>query len=209
MKKAASQSIQMILRIIFAICFVPIMATVVTTKDVKQPLRIDLEKHADSTGYSLADLCWPAGGQGNINIVDFRDRSFHSTKMGNIGQASECEGSENTNSSPDGKWQVLQEGEFYVLLDRQTQSKKRLFSRKDAIGIRWSPDSRYFTYVKPGGNGPRIKFWEIGCPDSYRVWIWRVEDGEHDWVCQICKPGRPLVWITRSDLPAAHPKAAQ
>lgn len=199
MRKTTFSLTSWALQVGFATCLALITTAILNAKNAKQPLRIDLAENAKSAGYSLADLCWVTGDQ--ANIVDFSSRSSHSVRIGNIVKPSECaDTEEKTNLSPDGKWSVLQEGEFYVLLDRHTQTSKKLFPSKDAFGVRWSPDSRYFSYVKPGGNGLRPKFWEIGCPDSYRVWVWRIEDGEHDWVYQICKPGRPMVWIMNSDL---------
>jgi len=102
--------------------------------------------------------------------------------------------------SPDGKWIGFDSGKQYTMLNLESSLRKSLFKTKGHSDAIWSPDSLYLTYTEPGGNGPGIFFWRIECPDSYRVWIWRVEDGAHDWVQQICKPPRTFVWIKASDL---------
>jgi len=102
--------------------------------------------------------------------------------------------------SPDGKWVGFDDGKHYVLLNPKTGTRKKLFSAKDATGAEWSPDSRYLTYTKPGGSMGGFLFWGIKCIEPYRVWVWRVEDDAHDWVQQICKPGRSFIWVRNSDL---------
>jgi tricorn protease-like protein len=102
--------------------------------------------------------------------------------------------------SPDGKWLGFDDGKHYMLLDLKTGTRKKLFSTKDSSGPDWSPDSRYLTYTKPGGSMGGFLFWGIKCIEPYRVWVWRVEDDAHDWVQQICKPGRSFIWIKNSDL---------
>ena len=102
--------------------------------------------------------------------------------------------------SPNGKWLAFDEGTRYVLLDLKTGTRKKLFSTKDSSGPNWSPDSRYLTYTKPGGSTGGFLFWGIKCIEPYRVWVWRVEDDTHDWVQQICKPGRSFIWMKNSDL---------
>lgn len=102
--------------------------------------------------------------------------------------------------SPDGKWLGFEDGKHYVLLNPKTGTRRKLFSTKDATGAEWSPDSRYLTYTKPGGSMGGFLFWGIKCIEPYRVWVWRVEDDAHDWVQQICKPGRSFIWIRNSDL---------
>jgi WD40 repeat protein len=102
--------------------------------------------------------------------------------------------------SPDGKWLGFDAGGHYLLLDLQTGNRKRLFSTKYGAGVDWSPDSRYLTYTKLGGSTGGFLFWGIKCIEPYRVWVWRVEDDAHDWVQQICKPGRSFIWVRNSDL---------
>jgi len=102
--------------------------------------------------------------------------------------------------SPDGKWLGFDDGKHYVLLDLQTGNRKRLFSTKYGAGVDWSPDSRYLTYTELGGSKGGFLFWGIKCIEPYRVWVWRVEDDAHDWVQEICKPGRGFTWVKNSDL---------
>jgi Tol biopolymer transport system component len=102
--------------------------------------------------------------------------------------------------SPDGRWVGFDDGKHYVLFDPETKARKKLFSTKDSSGPDWSPDSRYLTYTKPGGSMGGFLFWGIKCIEPYRVWVWRVEDDAHDWVLQICKPGRGFDWVQNSDL---------
>ena len=101
--------------------------------------------------------------------------------------------------SPDGKWLGFDDGKHFVLLNPTTGNRRRLFSTKDLAGPVWSPDSRYLTYTKTGGNSGGFLLWGIKCVEPYRVWVWRVEDNEHDWVQQICKPGRAFMWIKDSE----------
>jgi len=102
--------------------------------------------------------------------------------------------------SPDGKWISFDSGGDFTILNLESGSRRALFKTKGRTDSTWSPDSRYLTYTEPGGNGVGIFFWRISCPDSYRVWVWRLEDGAHDWVQQICKPPRTFVWVKTSDL---------
>jgi len=102
--------------------------------------------------------------------------------------------------SPDGKWLGFDDGNRYTLLDLKTGTRRKLFSTKNSAGPDWSPDSRYLTYTKPGGSMGGFLFWGIKCIEPYRVWVWRVEDNAHDWVQQICKPGRGFMWVRNSDL---------
>jgi tricorn protease-like protein len=102
--------------------------------------------------------------------------------------------------SPDGKLVGFDYGRHYVLLDLQTGNRKKLFSTNYGADVNWSPDSRYLTYTNPGGSTGGFLFWGIKCIEPYRVWVWRVEDGAHDWVKQICKPGRTLFWVKDSEL---------
>ena len=102
--------------------------------------------------------------------------------------------------SPDGQWLGFDDGKHYVLLNQKMGSRKKLFSTKDSAGPGWSPDSQYLTYTKPGGSTGGFLFWGIKCIEPYRVWVWRVEDDEHDWVQQICKPRRAFTWIKDSEL---------
>jgi len=101
-------------------------------------------------------------------------------------------------SSPNGKWLGFDDGKRYTLFDLETGERKKLF--KYSRGVYWSPDSRYLTYTAPGGRMGGFLFWGIECIEPYRAWVWRVEDGEHDWVKQICKPGRTLMWVDDSAL---------
>jgi len=48
-------------------------------------------------------------------------------------------------------------------------------------------------------------FWGIKCIEPYRVWVWRVEDDAHDWVQEICKPGRGFTWVKNSELVSQQP----
>jgi WD40-like Beta Propeller Repeat len=102
--------------------------------------------------------------------------------------------------SPDGKWLGFDDGKHYILLDLKTGTRKKLFTTKDSSGPDWSPDSRYLTYTRPGGSTGGFLVWGIKCIEPYRVWVWRVEDDAHDWVQQICKPGRSFIWVRNSDL---------
>ncbi len=107
--------------------------------------------------------------------------------------------------SPDGKWIGFSDGKHYVLLDPKTGTRANLFSTEDTTLVQWSPDARYLTYSKPGGSPGKgslggLLFWRIQCPEPWRVWVWRVEDGDHDWAMQICKPGRSFVWLKNSEL---------
>ena len=102
--------------------------------------------------------------------------------------------------SPDGNWLGFDDGKHYVLLNQTTGRRKTLFSTKNSAGPDWSPDSRYLTYTKSGGSTGGFLFWGIKCIEPYRVWVWRVDDDEHDWVQQICKPGRAFTWIKDSEL---------
>jgi hypothetical protein len=107
--------------------------------------------------------------------------------------------------SPDGKWLGFDDGKHYVLLDQTTGIRRKLFNTKDSAGPDWSADSRYLTYTKPGGSIGGFLFWGIKCIEPYRVWVWRVEDDAHDWVQEICKPGRGFTWVKNSDLLLEQP----
>lgn len=100
--------------------------------------------------------------------------------------------------SPNGKWLGFDDGKRYALLDLETGMRRKLF--KYSSGVYWSPDSRYLTYTAPGGSMGGFLFWGIQCIEPYHVWVWRVEDGAHDWVQQICKPGRTFMWVENSAL---------
>lgn len=106
----------------------------------------------------------------------------------------------NPSWSPDGKWLGFDDGKNYVLLDSKSGTRKRLFRTKNTAGVNWSPDSRYLTYSQAGGPTGGFLFWGIKCIEPWRVWVWRVADGGHDWVQQICKPPRTLIWVNNSDL---------
>jgi len=111
--------------------------------------------------------------------------------------------------SPDGKWLGFDDGRHYLLLNPTTGTRKKLFSTKDSAGGDWSPDSRYLTYTKPGGRMGGFLFWGIKCIEPYRVWVWRVEDDTHDWVQEICKPGRGFTWVKNSDLLFEQPNGEE
>jgi hypothetical protein len=111
--------------------------------------------------------------------------------------------------SPDGKWLGFDDGKHYMLLDLKTGTRKKLFSTKNSSGPDWSPDSRYLTYTKPGGSTGGFLFWGIKCIEPYRVWVWRVEDDAHDWVQQICKPGRTFTWVKNSALSFEQPSGEE
>lgn len=102
--------------------------------------------------------------------------------------------------SPDGKWIGFYEGKRFVLIDPLTRARKKLFKDKYGASAQWSPDSRYITYTLVGGPSGGFLLWGIKCIEPYRVWVWRVEDGAHDWVLNICKPGRQFSWVMNSDL---------
>lgn len=102
--------------------------------------------------------------------------------------------------SPDGKWIGFYEDIQYVLMDPSTRARKKLFKNKYNSGVHWSPDSRYITDTRLGGPSGGFLFWGIECVEPYRVWVWRVEDRAHDWVLNICKPGRLFSWVMNSDL---------
>jgi len=104
--------------------------------------------------------------------------------------------------SPDGKWISFDSGKDLTILNPESGSRRALFRTNRRTDSIWSPDSRYLTYTKLGGNGLGLGviFGRTNCPESYRVWVWRLEDGAHDWVQQICKPGRTFVWVKTSDL---------
>jgi WD40-like Beta Propeller Repeat len=104
--------------------------------------------------------------------------------------------------SPDGKWISFDSGKDMTILSPESGSRRALFKTKRRTYSIWSPDSRYLTYTKLGGNGLGlgVVFGRTNCPESYRVWVWRLEDGAHDWVQQICKPSRTFVWVKTSDL---------
>ena len=103
--------------------------------------------------------------------------------------------------SPDGKWISFDNGKNFTILNLETGSRRTLFETKGRTDSTWSPDSRYLTYTKLGGNGLGLGllFGKTNCPESYRVWVWRLEDNAHDWVQQICKPSRTFVWVKTSD----------
>jgi hypothetical protein len=107
--------------------------------------------------------------------------------------------------SPDGTWLGFDDGRHYVLLNVQTGTRRKLFGTKYGAGVYWSPDSRYLTYTKPGGSTGGFLFWGIKCIEPYRVWVWRAEDGAHDWVDEICKLGRSFLWIANSELSPEKP----
>ena len=100
--------------------------------------------------------------------------------------------------SPNGRWLGFNDGKRYAILDLETGKRKKLF--KYTSGVYWSPDSRYLTYTSPGGSMGGFLFWGIQCIEPYHVWVWRVEDGAHDWVQQICKPGYSFMWVENSAL---------
>jgi WD40 repeat protein len=100
--------------------------------------------------------------------------------------------------SPNGKWLGFDDGKRYALFDLETGKRRKLF--KYSSGVYWSPDSRYLTYTAPGGSTGGFLFWGIQCIEPYHVWVWRVEDGAHDWVQQICKPGYSFKWVENSAL---------
>jgi hypothetical protein len=104
--------------------------------------------------------------------------------------------------SPDGKWISFDSGKDFTILNLESGSRRALFRTKGRTDSTWSPDSRYLTYTEPGGNGLGlgVLFGRTNCPESYRVWVWRLEDGAHDWVQQICKPPRTFMWVKTSDL---------
>ena len=102
--------------------------------------------------------------------------------------------------SRDGKWLGFDDGKHYILLNPTTGIRRRLFSTKGTGGPLWSPDSRFLTYTSPGGSMGGFLFWGIKCIEPYKVWVWRVKDGAHDWVDQVCKPGFPLSWVNNSEL---------
>jgi len=86
------------------------------------------------------------------------------------------------------------------MLNLENGVRTKLFNAKNASIVNWSPDSQYFTYIIPGGNPGGFLVWGMKCPEPYRVWVWRVDDGAHDWVDGICKPSRAFVWLKSSDL---------
>lgn|SRR6266850_979234 len=102
--------------------------------------------------------------------------------------------------SPDGKWIGFYENIRYTLMDPSTRARKKLFKNKYGGSAHWSPDSQYITYTLLGGPSGGFLFWGIKCIEPYRVWVWRVEDGAHDWVLNICKPGRSFFWVMNSEL---------
>jgi hypothetical protein len=104
--------------------------------------------------------------------------------------------------SPDGKWIGFDSGKNFTILNLESGSRRALFRTKGGTDSTWSPDSRYLTYTKPGGGGLGLGllFGKTICPESYRIWVWRLEDNAHDWVQQICKPSRTFVWVKTSDL---------
>jgi WD40-like Beta Propeller Repeat len=102
--------------------------------------------------------------------------------------------------SPDGKWIGFYEEMRFTLMDPSTRVRKKLFKNRYLRGAQWSPDSRYITYTITGGPTGGFLFWGIKCIEPYRVWVWRLEDGAHDWVLNICKPGRQFSWVMNSDI---------
>ncbi|MGA8143730.1 MAG: hypothetical protein WB987_07565 [Candidatus Acidiferrales bacterium] len=103
--------------------------------------------------------------------------------------------------SPDGKWIGFDDGKRYVLIDSQSQKRTQLFKTKETgFGVLWSPDSRYVTYTETGGSTDGFLIFGMKCPEPWRVWVWRVEDGAHDWVYQICKPPRLFHWVKDSEI---------
>ncbi len=103
--------------------------------------------------------------------------------------------------SPDGKWIGFDDGKHYVLMNLQTREKSLLFkTASNAFGALWSPDSRYLTYTQTGGSTGGFLIFGMKCPEPWRVWVWRVEDGAHDWVYQTCKPPRLFRWISDSEI---------
>lgn len=111
--------------------------------------------------------------------------------------------------SPDGKWIGFNDGRHYVLMDLQTKTETQLFRTKETLltfahgfGVRWSPDSKYVTYTETGGSTGGFLIFGLKCPEPWRIWVWRVADGAHDWVYQICKPPRLFWWVKDSEIEA-------
>ncbi len=108
--------------------------------------------------------------------------------------------------SPDGKRIGFDDGKHYVLMNLQTREKSELFKTAstskfpNAFGALWSPDFRYLTYTQTGGSTGGFLIFGMKCPEPWRVWVWRVEDGAHDWVYQTCKPPRLFRWIRDSEI---------
>jgi hypothetical protein len=122
-------------------------------------------------------------------------------------KSEEVEAGTDATWSPDGKWIGFDDGKHYVLMDSQTRKRTQLFRTKESLGgfdhgfgIMWSPDSRYFTYTETGGSTGGFLIFGMKCPEPWRVWVWRVEDGAHDWVYQICKPPRMFQWVKDSEI---------
>jgi hypothetical protein len=121
-------------------------------------------------------------------------------------KSEEIEAGTDASWSPDGKWIGFDDGKRYVLMNLRTKEKSELFKTAStskfpkAFGALWSPDSRYLTYTQTGGSTGGFLIFGMKCPEPWRVWVWRVEDGAHDWVYQICKPPRLFQWVKDSEI---------
>lgn len=108
--------------------------------------------------------------------------------------------------SPDGKWLGFDDGKHYVLMNSQTHERLQIFKTNaaskypHAFGASWSPDSKYLTYTETGGSTGGFLIFGMKCPEPWRIWVWRVADGAHDWVLQICKPPRLFWWVRDSEI---------
>lgn len=144
----------------------------------------------------FSDQCW---GPDQTKFVYGVDKKIRIYDLAEKKAADVAEGQYPT-WSPDGKWIGFYEEMRFVLMDPSTRTRKKLFKNRYLVGAEWSPDSRYITYTLVGGPMGGFLFWGIKCIEPYRVWVWRVEDGAHDWVLNMCKPGRQFSWVMNSDI---------
>src|SRR5229473_591321 len=168
----------------------------------RKPLRGDLEEQQRISAYSLVSTWGGQGRGGEVYIVSVQQRTVTTAKAKDLEgvTSSDCWSRDRRYVifHKNGNWLGFDEGNRYTILDTETGRRRKLF--KYSSGVYWSPDSRYLTYTKLGGSMGGFLFWGIKCIEPYRVWVWRVEDGAHDWVLGICKPGRSFIWVRNSDL---------
>jgi len=162
--------------------------------------RIGKEEIIAREGY-WSEQCWSPDGrefvfssEGMVRIYSVERRESRDLVKG-----------EGAAWSPDGRWIAADGGRAIFLIDPTGSKRKKLRKTKGGFGLRWSPDSRFLSFTRLGGSTGGFLFWGIECIEPYRVWVSRMEDGDTDWVLDICKPPRSFVWVKTNDVEVLSP----